>query len=114
MIHTECWSDFTDEPLTLENVKNLYDPSKVYRIHFDNWEPGSINGFWLITAGYTTYYIQQGTVMYISEETNEELSAGPGCIVKLPKGDYLCKVTSDIRLEFIKVLEWPDGFLRNP
>ncbi|MRT38438.1 hypothetical protein GJV03_14815 [Acinetobacter sp. RIT698] len=114
MLNLKKWNDLTDEPLTLENVKKIYDPLKVYRVQYNHWDPAnSINGFWAKTAGYTTYYIQQGTIIFINEETKEEVTAGPGCIVKLPRGDYLFRITSDIRLEFIQVLEWPDGWPKN-
>ncbi|MFP6819481.1 hypothetical protein [Acinetobacter sp.] len=111
MIDIKYWNDLTDEPLTLENVKKRYTPASKYRIQFNFREPRrSSNGFWQKTSGFITYYIQKGTVIFKNEETLEEVTLGPGCIVKLPGGDYECKVISEIRLEFIQVLELPDGW----
>ncbi|WP_446084381.1 hypothetical protein, partial [Acinetobacter sp. 1125_18A] len=76
-----------------------------------HWDPTENSySFCKQTAGYTTYYIQKGTVIFKNEETQEQVTIGPGGIIKLPKGDYQCKIISEIPLEFIQVLEWPAGW----
>lgn len=68
----------------------------------------STTGFWKYTAGYTTYYIQQGCVTFLNEDTHESVTLTDKKITNLPKGNYRCRIISDIRLEFIRVLEMPN------
>ena len=110
MITFQDWNDLTNEPLTLENVKKRYIPANKFRIQKNSWDPSdSLTGFWKYTAGYTTYYIQQGSITFLNEDTQENVTVAAQNIINLPKGNYLCRIISDIRLDFIQVLEIPDS-----
>jgi len=111
MLNTKNWNDFTDEPLTLENVKKRYTHTGNYRIQSNHWNPAdSLNGFWASSSGITTYYIQKGIMLFRNRDTLEEVTVSAGDIISLPRGDYIFKVLGDTRVELIQVSELPEGW----
>ncbi len=106
------WEDISNKPLTLENVKKLYSSTKNCRINVNAHDPSDSHpetGFWMDSLGFVTYYILQGSAVYVNRDTGEQTKVSVGDVIKLPSGKYVCRITSEILFKFIQVFELPEG-----